>query len=213
MTEIIYALGLSDRIVAVDSTSYYPEEATSKPNVGYMRRLAAEPILALEPSMVLAIEDAGPPAVLDQIREAGLPVVLIPDLSVARGRARQDRAPLPQPLGEEEKGRTLTAHLKVDLEALSTAVARLPVRPRVLFLLSIGGGGAPLAAGAQNRLRRRHHRVGRGRQCGGMLLKATSRYRPRPWSPAVPDVHSGNQPFVAPFVAAGRGCSASRKSL
>ena len=146
VTEIIYALGLSDRIVAVDSTSYYPEEATSKPNVGYMRRLAAEPILALEPSMVLAIEDAGPPAVLDQIREAGLPVVLIPDYPSPVG-VLDKIARVAAALGEEEKGRTLTAHLKVDLEALSTAVARLPVRPRVLFLLSIGGGGAPLAAG------------------------------------------------------------------
>ena len=52
VTEIIYALGLSDRIVAVDSTSRFPSEAKEKPNVGYMRRLAPEPILALEPTPV-----------------------------------------------------------------------------------------------------------------------------------------------------------------
>ena len=146
VTEIIYALGLSDRIVAVDSTSSYPEEAASKPNVGYMRRLAAEPILALEPSMVLAVEDAGPPAVLDQMREAGLPVVLIPDDPSPAGVLEKIMR-VAATLGEEEKGRALAARLKGKLDALATAVARLSMRPRVLFLLSIGRGGAPLAAG------------------------------------------------------------------
>ena len=146
VTEIIYALGLSDRIVAVDSTSYYPEEAASKPNVGYMRRLAVEPILALEPSMVLAIEDAGPPAVLDQMREAGLPVVLIPDDPSPAGVLEKIMR-VAVTLGEEEKGRALAARLKGKLDTLAAAVVRLPMRPRVLFLLSIGRGGAPLAAG------------------------------------------------------------------
>ncbi len=146
VTEIIYALGLSDRVVAVDSTSRYPAEAASKPNVGYMRRLSAEPILALESSVVLAVEDSGPPAVLDQLREAGLPVVLIPDEPSPAG-VLDKIARVAAALGEREKGRALAARLKTNLDPVVTAVADLKARPRVLFLLSIGGGGAPLAAG------------------------------------------------------------------
>ena len=146
VTEIVYALGLSDRVIAVDSTSRYPDKVTSKPNVGYMRQLAAEPILALVPSLVLAVQDSGPPAVLDQLREAGLPVVLIPDDPSPQG-VIDKIARVAAALDEQEKGRALIARLRAELDSLDTAVAGLQSRPRVLFLLSIGGGGAPLAAG------------------------------------------------------------------
>ncbi len=146
VSEIVFALGLSDRIIAVDSTSLYPEELTSKPNVGYMRQLAAEPILALEPSLVLAIQDSGPPSVLDQLREAGLPVVLIPDDPSVRGVLDKIER-VAEALDEQEKGRALKTRLETELNTLAASVGRLPVRPRVLFLLSVGGGGAPLAAG------------------------------------------------------------------
>lgn len=146
VTEVVYALGLSDRVVAVDSTSRYPDDVTSKPDVGYMRQLAAEPILALEPSLVLAVEDSGPPAVLDQLHEAGVPVVLIPDDPSPRG-VLDKITRIAAALGEQEKGRALRARLETELNTLAAAVARLPERPRVLFLLSVGGGGAPLAAG------------------------------------------------------------------
>ncbi|MEL6964888.1 MAG: ABC transporter substrate-binding protein, partial [Pseudomonadota bacterium] len=79
VTEIIYALGAGDRLVAVDSTSLYPDVATELPDVGYMRRLSAEPILALEPDHILAIADAGPAPVLDQLREAGVEITMIED--------------------------------------------------------------------------------------------------------------------------------------
>ena len=146
VTEIVYALGLSDRVIAVDSTSRHPGDVTSKPNVGYMRRLAAEPILALDPSLVLAVEDSGPPAVLDQLREAGLSVVLIPDDPSPQG-AIDKIARVAAALDEQAKGQALMARLRVELDALGTMVATLQSRPRVLFLLSVGGGGAPLAAG------------------------------------------------------------------
>ncbi len=146
VTEIVYALGMSHRVIAVDSTSRYPEEARTKPDVGYMRRLAAEPILAMEPSLVLAVADAGPPAVLDQLREAGLRVELVPDHPSPQGVLdKVDR--VAGVLGRAARGRALAAGLKARFEALKRAVASLPSRPRVLFLLSIGQGGAPLAGG------------------------------------------------------------------
>ena len=47
VTEVLYALGLADKIVAVDSTSTFPEATKQKANVGYMRALAPEGVLAL----------------------------------------------------------------------------------------------------------------------------------------------------------------------
>jgi len=53
ITETVFALGRGDRLVAVDTTSLFPQRATRLPNVGYMRALSAEPILALAPDPVL----------------------------------------------------------------------------------------------------------------------------------------------------------------
>ena len=148
VTEILYALGLEDRVIAVDATSLFPATATELPNVGYMRRLSAEPILAMAPSLVLAVEDAGPPAVLDQLREAGVQVVLVPDDPSPEGIA--DKIDLISgAMGVPAKGRALSAGVKNKLGNLERAVAATAKRPKVLFLLSIGNGGAPLAAGRE----------------------------------------------------------------
>lgn len=61
VTEILYALGLEQRVIAVDTTSLYPPRALAeKPNVGYMRQLSPEGVLALGPSLILAAEGSGP---------------------------------------------------------------------------------------------------------------------------------------------------------
>ncbi len=148
VTEIVYALGLADRVLAVDSTSLYPNAATNLPNVGYMRRLAAEPILAMAPSLVLAVEDSGPPAVLDQLREAGLQVVVVPDEPTPQGISEKIEL-ISGALGVSDKGRVLSRQVEEELQDLRKAVMATGQRPRILFLLSIGNGGAPLAAGRE----------------------------------------------------------------
>ena len=42
VTEIVYALGEEGRLVGRDTTSSYPPEVTSLPDVGYMRALSPE---------------------------------------------------------------------------------------------------------------------------------------------------------------------------
>ena len=50
-TEILFALGHDDKIVAVDASSNYPPEALELPSVGYQGRLSLEAILAHEPTL------------------------------------------------------------------------------------------------------------------------------------------------------------------
>jgi len=78
LTEIIYLLKADTELVGVDTTSIYPTAATRLPNVGYARSLSAEGILALRPTQLIATEDAGPPIVLRQIGDAGIPVSMLP---------------------------------------------------------------------------------------------------------------------------------------
>lgn len=74
LTELVYELGLQPLLVGVDSTSLYPAAAQQLPQVGYARTLATEGLLSLRPSLIVATEDAGPPAVLRQLEAARVPL-------------------------------------------------------------------------------------------------------------------------------------------
>ena len=77
LTETLYALGAQAELVGADTTSLHPEAARRLPSVGYARALSAEGLLSLRPSLVVATQDAGPPAVLRQLEAARVPLVLL----------------------------------------------------------------------------------------------------------------------------------------
>ena len=56
-TEILFALGLGDRVVGVTDYCNYPPEATTKPSVGDYTEPNIEVIIAMEPDLVLATEE------------------------------------------------------------------------------------------------------------------------------------------------------------
>lgn len=72
LTEYVFALGKGHNIVAVDLSSTYPDSARLLKTVGYHRALAAEPIISMNPDLVIHSNDIGPENVLPQITKAGL---------------------------------------------------------------------------------------------------------------------------------------------
>ncbi|MDB4942393.1 MAG: Heme transporter, cell surface heme and hemoprotein receptor HmuT [Labilithrix sp.] len=136
ITEIVYALGAGDQVVGADTSSLFPEEARKVPRVGYQRTLSAEGILSLRPTLLLASAEAGPPAVVEQLRSAGLRLEIIgaePTLAGARGRIARVAAVLgrdPAPL---------LARLDEDLARAKAQVARTRGRPAVVALYARGG--------------------------------------------------------------------------
>jgi len=72
VTEIVYALGAQQALVARDSTSLQPPQATALPNVGYMRQLNAEGMLAMKPTLVIASMLSQPSLALQQVEQAGV---------------------------------------------------------------------------------------------------------------------------------------------
>ncbi|HWU65402.1 MAG TPA: hemin ABC transporter substrate-binding protein [Methylophilus sp.] len=136
LTEILYALGAEKELVGVDTTSLYPQAATKLPSVGYARALSSEGILALSPTLVIATEDAGPPAVLRQIVTAGVPVSVLSANDKFEGvieRVRHVGALIEQ----TTRASQLEAQLKQDWQrARAPILARKTSAPRVLFILS-----------------------------------------------------------------------------
>lgn len=147
VTEILYALGAGDRIIAVDTTSLYPSEARQKPNVGYLRSLGAEGVLALKPSLVLAAADAGPPTTVQVLESASVPFVSVQKGESAQGVADKIRF-IAKVIGAEERGEVLAKKAETSFASLRETLAKGAARPRAMFILSLNGG-RPLVAGSE----------------------------------------------------------------
>jgi len=145
VTEIIYALGEEERLVAVDTTSSYPEAAAELPNVGYMRALSAEGVLSTAPSLVLAIEDAGPPETMDVLAGASVPLVAIPNEFSLAGTIRKVRL-IARILDAQERGERLIRDIRESARRLDEIKSRVDARKRVMFVLTTRDG-AVMAAG------------------------------------------------------------------
>jgi iron complex transport system substrate-binding protein len=77
LTEILYYLGLEDRIAGVTQFSYYPPEAAQKPNVGSYINLNAERIVSLNPDLAIGTKDGNKPTTIRLLEQAGIPVYIV----------------------------------------------------------------------------------------------------------------------------------------
>jgi iron complex transport system substrate-binding protein len=134
-TETAYALGAQDQLVAVDASSFYPPEALEeKPNFGYYRFLSAEPVLAQDPSLIIGNEETGPPEVVQQLRDAGVPILLLPDNNDVQA-ARDLIDTLGRIFDKPAQAEALIEQLDADVAAAEELVAQAESSPRVLFVL------------------------------------------------------------------------------
>jgi iron complex transport system substrate-binding protein len=148
ITEILFALGAEDRIVAVDASSVYPEAAGDLPNVGYQGRLSAEGILAFEPDLVIANSDAGPEEVLVQLEAAGVEVVMTSAETTLETPLENIRL-IAEIIGAEERGEELAQEVETKIAAAAQRGSELSPSPRVLFLY-LGSRQIQFAGGANS---------------------------------------------------------------
>ncbi|MEL7213157.1 MAG: hemin ABC transporter substrate-binding protein [Pseudomonadota bacterium] len=140
VTEIVYALGEEDRLVARDTTSTYPAEATELEDVGYMRALSAEGVLSVDPTLIVSEEGAGPPETIDLLREAAVPFVTVPETYSREGILEKIRV-VGEALNTPDKAEALAAKIDTELRAAEAQAADVTETPkRVLFILSTQGG-------------------------------------------------------------------------
>jgi len=145
LTEIVYALGQGKRLVAVDQTSTHPADATALPDIGYLRALSAEPLLAMHPDLVLVSAEAGPPAALAQVRGSGVEVVQVPGERSPAGVLAKIRA-VAAALDVVPAGEALASQVATQLEQQAARLrARQTAPPRILCLMSLGGNGLAVA--------------------------------------------------------------------
>ncbi|UWU19947.1 hemin ABC transporter substrate-binding protein [Rhizobium sp. CB3060] len=154
VTEIVYALGEEGRLIARDSTSMYPESAAKLPDVGYMRALSPEGILAVNPTAIIAVDGSGPPEALTVLRNASVPFETVPQTYDRDGILKKIDV-VGSLLGVPDKAKAREDKVAADLDAAITDSGKRPEaeRKRVLFILSnqngkiLASGGATAADG------------------------------------------------------------------
>ena len=139
VTEIVYALGVEDRLVARDSTSIYPDAVFSLPDVGYLRQLSPEGVLSVNPTGIIALEGAGPKETVEVLKKASVPYVEVPETYDHAGILKRIEI-VGAALGEEAKAAELSGKVDAELKEAEVLTRDIGERKRVLFILSMQGG-------------------------------------------------------------------------
>lgn len=141
LTEIIFALGLGDTVVGVDVTTTYPPEAAALNDqgetVGFAQQLAAEAVLRFEPTLVIGDQQVGPPEVIEQLRGAGIPVVIL-ETQVTLDGVETKILQVAEILGAPEEGAELADRVMGEIDAAIDLAAADDSDPKIAYVYARG---------------------------------------------------------------------------
>ncbi len=133
VTEILFALGLGERVVGVTDFSNHPAEAAAKPKVGSFVRLNAERILDLKPDLAVGTVDGNRLNLVRLLEDAGVAVYAVNPQSVD-GMIRTV-AGLGAACGVPARGEAVARDLRARLTRV-TETSRGLERPRVFLQIN-----------------------------------------------------------------------------
>ncbi len=131
-TEILFALGLGDRIVGVTDYDDYPPEALKKPKVGGFSTVNIERVLALNPDLVVAAYGNGAETV-ETLKEYGLTVIAFNPKNLTD--VMKNIELLGRVTGTEENATRLVEMMKQKIREVEKMTANSSERPKVAHIL------------------------------------------------------------------------------
>ena len=133
-TEILFALGVGDKIIGVTEYDEYPKEALEIERIGSTLEFNGERILELNPDVVVAYDNA-PEETIQLLEDAGLKVfVLASSESVADVYENIEK--IAQVVQAEDKGQSLIADIQAKIEEVKKVVATVETPKNVYFEIS-----------------------------------------------------------------------------
>lgn len=144
VTEIVFALGAGDQVVARDDSSLYPPSVNALESVGYVRRLSAEPVLALDPSLIITTTSVGPQEAVDQLTASGVTFLIVEAPTTIEGVIGNVET-IAAALGREAEGEALIEQIENDYAAAQALQASVTSTPRVMFIYARGAGAISVA--------------------------------------------------------------------
>jgi iron complex transport system substrate-binding protein len=132
-TEILFALGLGDRVVGVTDYSDYPPEAASKQNVGSYDTPNIEQIVALEPDLVLAGSEHQ--AEVTAMENRSITVVALDPTTVSM--VLSTITFIGEITGQDKEAEALVADMRARINAITTKTESLTAaqKPRVFVVI------------------------------------------------------------------------------
>ncbi|RKS26321.1 iron complex transport system substrate-binding protein [Flavobacterium endophyticum] len=135
VTEIVAALGHEKEIVGVDVTSTYPETIkTTAADLGHVRSITIESIIALKPTVIIGTEKDMSPELAEKIKNAGIEAHILKQEFTPEGTKK---------LIAEVAGILKTADFKALTDKIDADLANVqPIAkaPKVLFIYARGAG-------------------------------------------------------------------------
>lgn len=130
ITELLYALGLGDRIVGVDRFSRYPPEALRKPKIGDYANPNLETIASLRPDLVII--PVNPAKLAERLAVLRLKVLEIDQESIAK--LYESFRIIGQATGATAQAAKLASTVQGQLEVIRARAAPLK-RTRMMFVV------------------------------------------------------------------------------
>jgi iron complex transport system substrate-binding protein len=130
LTELLYALGLGDRIVGVDRFSRYPPEALRKPRIGDYANPNLEAIAALRPDLVII--PVNPAKLAERLAVLRLKVLEIDQESLTK--LYESFRVIGQATGAAAQAAKLESTVRAQLEAVRARAAPLK-KTRMMFVV------------------------------------------------------------------------------
>jgi iron complex transport system substrate-binding protein len=143
-TEILYALGLGDRVVARTDYCNYPPEAKEKPSIGGFSTPNIEEVVAMDPDLVLAME-IHEDKVIPQLESKGLIVVALNPKTI--DEVMESITLIGKVTGAEKEAVTLVAEMQSRIKAVTdkTSGLALEEKPKTFYVVWFGDEGLMVA--------------------------------------------------------------------
>ncbi|MEA2623013.1 MAG: cobalamin transport system substrate-binding protein [Chloroflexota bacterium] len=138
-TEIVFALGAGERLVAGTDADDYPAEAAALPDAVLQTKVLKEQIAALRPDLILAYGNGfTPPADVTQLRALGYPVLVVYASSLVT--AEKDITLIGTALGAPTEAAAILEEVHAQFDAIEAVVPATAPRPRTFYEVGYGPG-------------------------------------------------------------------------
>jgi iron complex transport system substrate-binding protein len=142
-TEILFALGASNRLVGRSQWDVFPDSARTVPSLGQALRPNVEAVIAAKPDLVVLYASSDNRPAFDRLRQAGITTIAFKIDSIEQF-ARDTRL-IGRMTGDSARAATLVDSIEATLARVRAATAALP-HPTVFIhawdkpIIAIGGG-------------------------------------------------------------------------